>query len=350
MSLKTVIYADVLVFINIILNYFLLRATAKITSSERRPVRFLLASVLGGAYSLMIFVDGIPNIMILLINIIFSCVMVLVAFTINSFKAFMKKSASFFLSHAAFAGIMLFLCTFIFDDSAIYKNGAVYFDLDILTLTVSAVACYAILSIISRFTKSKNPSECVYEIELSLNEKSVKMKALFDTGNALTDSFSGRPVIICEMSKAQKLFPNEIYNSNGCPDITELKGFRLIPYSTVSSAGALPAFPIDKIQIDTENKYGSAEKIYVAVTENKLVSGDYSALLGVPVYDAINWKKYERGIHFEKTNPKIERKNKPFDFKAFQYGGQLYKRSGNSSCTAYGREGARMPSKARRRG
>lgn len=317
------------------------------TSSEHKPLRFLLASVLGGAYSLIIFVDGIPNFLILLINISFSSLMVFVAFEIKSLKAFLKKTAAFFLSHAAFAGIMLLLCTFVLNDSAIYKNGAVYFDLDILTLTVSAVFCYAVLSVISRFTKSKNPSECVYEAELFLNGKSVKTTALFDTGNALTDSFSGRPVIICELSEAQMLFPDEIRDLKGNLDITELKGFRLIPYSTVGGAGALPAFPIDKIRILADNKYGEAEKLFVAVTEKKLASGDYSALIGMPVYDAVNWKKYERGNCFEKVNSSAEGKAKPFAFKAFQHRGQLYKRTGNASRSVDGGEGAGMPSKAR---
>lgn len=343
--MKTVIYADVLIFINIILNYFLLRATAKITSSEAKSMRFLAAAALGGTYSLMIFVDGIPDLLVLILNVLFSVLMVMIAFKTNSIKSFIKKSAAFFLSHTAFAGIMFLLCTYVFKDSAIYKNGAVYFDVDILTLTVSSIVCYGIISVISRFIKSNNPLECIYEIEIILGEKSVKVKALFDTGNALTDSFSGRPVVICETDTAEKLFPDEIKG-----DITEIKGFRLIPYSTVGGAGALPAFPIEKIEISGIDKCGTAEKLFVAVTDKKLISGDYAALIGMPVFDSINWIKNERRIRFDENNPKTERKNFPFDFKTLQYGSKLYKRSGNSAASADGRKGAGVPSEARRRG
>ena len=348
-DLKTVIYADVLVFINIILNYFLLRIAAKITSSECRALRFLLASLLGGAYSLIIFVDGVPDWLMLIINLVFSALMVAAAFEIRSLKSFLKKFAAFFLSHTAFAGVMLLLCTFVFGDSAVYRNGAVYFDVDILTLTVSAVVCYAVLSVVSRFTKNRPPDECVYSAELSLNGKSVDVKALFDTGNALTDSFSGRPVVICEMVYADKLLPDEIRDENGNPDLTKMKGFRLIPYSTVSGAGALPAFPLDRIKISGKDKTGSTEKLFVAVTEKKLVSGDYSALFGMPAYEAVVWRKYERGNHFEEIHPKTERKNIPFDFKGFQHGSKLHKRSGNASAAVDGRKGVGMPSAARRR-
>lgn len=307
--MKTVVYADVLIFINIILNYLLLRIAAKITSSECRALRLLAASVLGGAYSLIIFVDGIPEWIMVIINLAFSFLMVLTAFEICSVKGFLKKSAAFFLSHTAFAGVMLLLCTFVFGDSAIYKNDAVYFDLDVLTLTVSALICYAVLSAVSRLTKSKSPDECVYEIEISAFGKRTEVKALFDTGNSLTDSFSGRPVVICEIVSVDNILPDEIRDSNGKPDLTKLKGFRLIPYSTVSGAGALQAFPIDEIVVSSRNKTGSSQKLFLAVTEKKFVSGDYSGLIGMPVYEALNWRKYERGKYFEEIIQKNKRKN-----------------------------------------
>jgi|GEM_PF-63922 len=350
MNLKTVIYADALVFINLILNYLLLRVAAKITSSESNALRLLAASAFGGTYSLIIFVDGIPDLLILFINIVFSLLMVLIAFRVDSVKSFLKKTAAFFLAHTAFAGIMLLLCTFVFNDSAVYKNGAVYFDLNIFTLTVSAVVCYAVLSIISRFTKSRSPTECVYGVRISAYGKSVDVKSLFDTGNALTDSFSGRPVVICEMSYAEKLLPDETKDDKGFFDLTKLKGFRLIPYSTVSGAGALPAFPVDGICLFGKDRSGTVDNLFVAVTEKKLVSGDYSALFGMPVYESVNWRKNERRNRIEKNNCKTERNKIPFDFKDFQHGSELHKRSGNFAGTADRRKGAGVSAKARRRG
>ena len=58
--MKTVVYADVLVVINIIVNYFLLRASAAVISFDFKAWRFLVSSALGGAFSLILFVDGLP--------------------------------------------------------------------------------------------------------------------------------------------------------------------------------------------------------------------------------------------------------------------------------------------------
>lgn len=335
--MKTVIYADILAVINIIVNYFLLRASAAITASGFKTLRFLAASVLGGAFAFMIFVDGIPPAVNLLIKLAFSAVMVITAFGFVSLKAFMKRFAAFFLANFAFAGIMLAGCTFFFKNTVIYKNGAVYFDMDILTLTVSAIVCYIILSVISRFTRSKTPPKSIYSVELSANGKNTECRALFDTGNTLCDGFSGRPVVIADISVAEKLVPENAKDEKGNTDYTAIKGFRLIPYSTVGGSGALPAFPIDEIRIGLGTETGIVKNIYLAVTEKKIVSGAYSALLGAPVFE--NTEKKERRHRDEKAKRKTERTDKTPAVKTVRGSGGLYKRAGYSAAAADGGEG-----------
>lgn len=277
--LKTVIYADILIVINIIVNYLLLRATAALTGCQFKTWRFLIASAAGGIFSLIIFIENIPVILNIIIKISFLLTIVFFAFGVKSAKAFFKCCGAFFLSNFAFAGIMLALSITVMPNAAIYKNGVVYFDIDILTLTVSAVGCYVILSLISRFTKSKVPQKSIYPIRITYGEKSVEGKALFDSGNSLCDCFSGKPAII-----AEKDFIKKIYEQK---ELTDMKNFRLIPFTTIQSGGALPAFMADKTEIMTEGIWLEAKDIYIAVTEKKIVSGGYSALIGTPFFDAI---------------------------------------------------------------
>ena len=285
--LKTVIYADILIVINIIVNYLLLRASAAITGTQFKPVRFLLAAGLGGVFSLVIFIENIPVFLNAVIKILFLASIVLVAFGAKSLKAFLKCCASFFLANFAFAGIMLAISIMFAPESAIYKNGIVYFNINIFTLTVTSVACYAVLSIINRFSKSKTPEKSIYPLRITYGSRTVEGKALLDTGNTLCDCFSGKPAIITE-----KMFVSHLCNGS---ELTEMKSFRLIPFSTIKSGGALPAFLADKAEIMDKGKWIEAKDIYIAVTENKIVSGGYSALLGMPFFDAID-NKIEGGI------------------------------------------------------
>lgn len=278
-SLSAVIYADILVAINMIVNYFLLRACTAVTGSDCKTVRLFLSSAAGGLFSMIIFIENIPPVVNAVIKILFLGVMVAVAFGVKSVKAFVKNCSSFFIANFVFAGIMLAFSVFVAPEKALYKNGIVYFDIDIVTLTVSAFVCYVILSVLTRFSRSRSPAESIYELTVTYNEKTVTGKALYDTGNVLRDSFSGRPVIIAEKEFVQKLFGEG-------EDVTQQKNFRLIPYSTIRNGGALPAFLVEKITLKTPLKTAEAEGIYIAVTERKIVSGGFCALLGTPVMDA----------------------------------------------------------------
>lgn len=279
--MNTVIYADILVAVNMIVNYFLLRASAAVTHSDYKTVRLFLSAAAGGFFSMIIFVENIPTFLNALIKTVFLAFMVAVAFKPNSLKSFIKNCASFFIANFVFAGIMLAVCTFLVPNRALYKNGVVYFDINILTLILSSLFCYGILTLLSRFSKNRAPVQSVYELTVTYNSKEAKCMALYDTGCSLNDGFSGRPVIIADKSFAEKL-----YGENG--DLTMQKNFRLIPYSTIKNGGALPAFMADKICVKTPNGEAVAERVYIAVAERKLISGGFTALLGVPVLDALD--------------------------------------------------------------
>ncbi len=286
-KLKTVIYADILIAINIIVNYLLLRASAAITGSQFNPVRFLLAAGAGGFFSLMIFVENINIFLNIAIKTVFLGLMVFIAYGAKSIKSFLKCCGAFFLANFAFAGIMLGISVAVAPNATIYKNGVVYFDINIFTLTVTSVICYAVLNLISRFSKSKAPQKSIYSLRITYGERTVEGKALLDTGNTLCDCFSGKPAIITERDFIADLCSGT--------ELTEMKCFRLIPFSTIKNGGALPAFLADKAEILDNGKWIEAREIYIAVTEKKIVSGGYSALLGMPFFDAID-NKIKGGI------------------------------------------------------
>lgn len=311
--MKTVIYADILIVVNLIVNYLLLRATSVILGAERNAVRLLVSSLLGGVFSLIIFIENIPPFLNILIKFAFLTVMVCVAFRIGKISDFLKNFAAFFLCNFAFAGIMLAMNIFLTPELTIYKNGVVYFDIDIITLVAASIGCYAVLSLISKFTRNRMVRNLLYEISVEYNGKSVSGKALLDTGNTLRDTFSGKPVIIAEKQFISSIIPEKA-------DITQMNNFRLIPYSTIHSGGALPAFLADEVTVVYEGKRIVLEDVYVALTEKKIVSSDYSVLLGAPFFEAVNKSKNneERRIkkdvrHFEK-NRKNAREDKVKDF------------------------------------
>lgn len=271
--MNTVIYADILVAVNFIVNYLLLRAVSAFFSVKHSTARFLISSLSGGLFSMVIFIENIPMILNLLFKLVFLSLMVFVAFNTRKLKDFIRYSAAFFICNFSFAGIMLAFKLLFSSENILIKNGVIYFDLNFITLVISAVICYIIISLISRLVSNRAVNKLIYEVELFYENKSVNAKALLDTGNTLRELFSGKPVIVAEKNTAAKIFPDKC-------DISELKNFRLIPFSTISSSGALPAFLLEKVIVISCGKTVEINDVYLAVSDKKIVSSDYSVLLG----------------------------------------------------------------------
>lgn len=277
--MKTVVYADILIIINFLMNYLLLRANAVITGCSFKSVRLLISSFIGSLFSLIIYIEDISPLFNSFIKIFCMSLMILTAFKIKSIKVFTKNFFAFFAVNIIFGGIMLALNVFLFPETTLYNNGIVYFDINILSLTVISFICYLIICLINGFIKSKTPHGCIYSIKINCNNNSVEGEALYDSGNKLCDCFSGKPVII-----ADKKFISKITDGQ---KIENMKNYRLIPFSTISGNGTIPAFMADSVEITISGKKQSADKIYIGITEDKIISGEYSALIGTPFMESL---------------------------------------------------------------
>lgn len=280
--MKTVVYADILIIINFLMNYLLLRADAVLTGCTFITGRLVASSLIGSLFSLTIYIENIPTVIGSTAKIFYMSVMLLTAFRIKSIKLFLKHFFTFFSVNMIFGGIMLALNVYLFPETSLYNNGIVYFDLNIITLTAVSVLSYILIKFINNLVKNKTPHGCIYGIKINYNNKSAECDALYDSGNKLCDCFSGKPVIIADRKFADKIIDGE--------KIEKMKNYRLIPFSTINGNGTIPAFMADSVEITVSGKRRTAENIYIGITENKIISGGYSALFGSPFIDLTSEK------------------------------------------------------------
>jgi len=273
------VYADILILINFFVNYLLLRADAVLNNFNFKVTRLIIASLIGSIFSLIIFIEDIPPILNIAIKLIYIILMLFSAFKIRSLKSFAKHFMTFIAINFIFAGIMLAINIFLFPNTSIYNNGIVYFDINIFTLSLISVLCYIIISVLSKFIKLKTPDKSIYTIRIKYNGKISEGCALFDSGNTLCDCFSGKPVVI-----AEKEFINKILCDS---EIENLRNFRLIPFSTINGNGTIPAFMADSVDINIGGKWIKSDNIYIGITDKKIISGGYYALIGTPYFETV---------------------------------------------------------------
>ena len=86
----------------------------------------------------------------------------------------------------------------------------------------------------------------VQQVELRVEEQSILLPAMLDSGNLLRDPVTGRPVLVIPARAARVLFPDL-----GDPSrLTELPlGFRLLNVRTAAGSSLLPMFRPDECRI-----------------------------------------------------------------------------------------------------
>lgn len=291
--MKQSVYIDILIAINIFVNYFLLLETTFISHEKPKRLRLLLASTLGGVYSLIIILPEMNVFLSILLKLILSTTIILAAFKIKNIRHFLRLFALFFAVNFIFAGLMFAVWILLKPNSMQFNNGAVYFDINILTLTVMTVFCYVVVTLISKLARRNSSHDKVIDLTIIFENKSISGRALIDTGNSLRDTFSGSPVIVAEYNFLKEILSDELdeyMKDSNCLETDKIsdkyKGkIRLIPFNSIGGEGLLKAFRPDSIKIYYKKRYIIINSIYVAVKNISLSNGEYVAIINPSMLD-----------------------------------------------------------------
>lgn len=258
------IYVDVLIVLNWYINYFILLGTAKITHIGFKRRRLVLSSLVGALFSLIILLPPMNYLINVILRLILSLILILIAFGVKNFPTTLKMSLYFCVISFLFAGIMMALKGILNSEVISTNNSYVYANFSIEFLIVSTALCYGVLCLL-RYLIDKNTSTSGdWLLTITYDSKSIEIKGLADTGNALNDTFTGKPVIVCSKSSLK-----DIVNIPNLDSVGSLKGFRLIPFSTISNGGIIVSFVPDRVTI-TDLSNGHSKEVDVLIG----ISGD----------------------------------------------------------------------------
>ena len=282
--MSQVIYVDVLISVNLIVNYFILLSTSKFLRFTVRRRNIILASIIASFFSLYIFVPEVNIFISLIIKFVMSLFIVAIAFGIKNKRRLLKAIACFYSSSFGFCGIVFALWYLISANNLIIKNGIVYIDISPTFLLLATALSYIIIRAINLITGRQNPKNLFCNVKLENDNKVSQIRAKIDTGNTLKEPFSNIPVIVAEYKYRKNVVPNSftnflnkqhvVTNNNLYTD----NNFRIIPYKVVSSEGMLPAFKPDKVII-TSNGSILEREAYVAVCSEGNLCCEFEALI-----------------------------------------------------------------------
>lgn len=244
------VYADLLFLINFSMDYLCLYICVRILRRKMRLGRMLISASIGGIYSVASLFMTTSAPISLLIDVGISLIMCAIVFSDKG-----RKFSSTLLCLFLFVGISMMTggCM-----TAIF-NLLNRLDLPLGDIESDGISTYlfAILAaiaglislgsgeVISRRSAIK---ECL--LTVTIDKKTLTLRALVDSGNLVKDALSGKAVILVDreaLGKITDLDVFEDFSKGRAPRSPKIKGLRLIPIRTASGRGVLTAALADDL-------------------------------------------------------------------------------------------------------
>ena len=280
------IYIDVLIGVNVIINYFILLAVSKYSKIIPKQSRMILGSLFGAVCSLVILLPNLGFILNLLIKFIVSVFIVFFTFGFHRLKALIKNIALFYFISFCFCGVMLFVWFVFTPKGLVINNSTVYFNISPIVMIATTVISYIVIRVCSRFIGRKENSIEICKIKLINNNSFCEFYGKIDTGNTLCEPFSQRPVIVVNEDAVKNIAEDEFSKllDVSTPTNTIKNKYRVIPFSAVGGTGILPAFSPSEVYI---NGIFCKQKIYVAVCKNDILCGEIKAMVNPEIIEFV---------------------------------------------------------------
>lgn len=254
------VYADVLVFLNTVIDYLLISLTSLITHSSPRTFRVLSASVLSGLFSLVIYFE-LPPTVIVLIFVLEVALTTLAAYGYQSTKTFFRRFFCLLAVSVIYSGIINAIWNIFRPNGMKINNNTVYFDISALELLIISGICYGLIILFRKVIKRRSDSCGRCQLHICKGNTVLEITGIIDNGNSVKDIYTGNDVIIVDKSCAKSV-------------LNEQNKIVLIPYKTVGGNGVLRASYSDFVKINGKRK----EKVLIAVS-NENFGDDYKAIV-----------------------------------------------------------------------
>ncbi len=269
-----IVYMDVLIFLNTLVDYFLLLATAKITNEKTTTFRTVLAALLGGISSIYIYLPQQRIIVEFLYKSAVAFLLTLVCYKLSGVKRYLKNVAVFLVVSCAYGGIMFALWAVFKPFGMVINNSVVYLNISPLMLVIFSTVAYVGFTIGFKIFKKSSPLATRCDVLVAANGREITLSAIADTGNSLEDVFSDSEIIIADKSKVISLF-----GDTDCLENSKYAHlYRLLPCNTVSGYSSLEGFRCEKALVECGSKKITLKKPILAVSKVPLKE-DYNAII-----------------------------------------------------------------------
>ncbi|OPX88358.1 MAG: Sporulation factor SpoIIGA [Pelotomaculum sp. PtaB.Bin104] len=296
------VYLDQVFLGNLIMNYTILWAAAKLVRTPAGKGRLAAGAALGAFYALAILIPGsfFPSVWC---KIIASVMITTVVFAPLHPKRFLACLGSFYLTSFVLGGLIFGMIFFIQPAQISGLNTAGRTNLNyfwpglILGLTAFGAASRGITTLLQ-----KRYFENLFRTVILIRAwgDHVQVDAILDTGNQLVDPMTKQAVIVVEYSVLKSLLPGELqalFEEPGEPDVWRMLGligespwgsrFGVVPFRSLGcDQGLMLGFRPDEVVVMRKEHQIRVSRVVIAIHQKKMdPDNSYHALIHPHILD-----------------------------------------------------------------
>lgn len=295
---QPLVYLDLVFLINLLMDYIILWATARLGQIHTTRRQLALGALLGAVYSVLFFVPGLSFLYALFFRLFISLVIIAVAFYPLTWGRFFHACGYFYFVAFTMGGAVLG-AIYLLSSWGIYGTflhfASKLEQISFLWLFPAVVVAILLArwgALLIRRTLVK--SFFRVPLTISFGERDLTIPALLDTGNQLKDPLTRAPVVIAEYSALEPFLPEDLREVFRNASSLDLKAaverfaasawshrIRLIPFSSIGRHhGMMLGLKPDAIQMVLDNRVLKTQDVVIGVYEKNLCPhGSYRALV-----------------------------------------------------------------------
>ncbi|MGH4051344.1 MAG: sigma-E processing peptidase SpoIIGA [Clostridium sp.] len=261
-----IVYADVLILVNFIVNIFILHVTVQTLRKRVKLIWMCISSFIGSLYVLTVVYPKLKYLTYLPFKLLIVIVMIFIAFREKNILFNIKASLIFILYSILLAGMCLFIQM---NNSKDMSFDVIIINFSYEKLMLSIMIIYVLIYRIMIFIGDrKKISELIYTVDIVNKSYKKSIKAFLDTGNELREPATNLPVLIVERNILSEI-------------LLEKNNTYFIPYTVVNGTGdRFVGFRPEYINIHIDKENIETRNVIIAFCEYKLSKdNDYNGLM-----------------------------------------------------------------------
>ncbi|MUG44998.1 sigma-E processing peptidase SpoIIGA [Paenibacillus woosongensis] len=312
-----VVYLDLIFLMNLLIDASLLLMTAWIRRQRVRAWRITASAAVGAAYVLMMFLPELSFLFTFLVKFLFSVVMLWIAFGYASLQNYLRNMGAFYMVNFAAAGGILGIHYLLQNSGEVWSgiwysaSGGLGFSLEvgsIFTIIVFFIVVLWFKAVVSSRRTAERVESCLAEVQVRIDETTVRCMGLVDTGNQLKDPLTRWPVMVMEASLWDQMLPGSFLSRLAAEQADNLimewsdedsfrwrDRLRLVPYRGINKGSQfMIALKPDEVSIVQEGRTVTTGRVLIGLDGGRLsMESAYRAIIHPVLLEGMTGREEE---------------------------------------------------------